>query len=315
MVRMYLACVAAAAGILAAPAHGRAEFPEKPITVVVSFQAGGGVDTLARLILKAIEKKRGWTIVVKNRPGGGGAVMAKELKREAADGYALGFSVSQVFSSDPVYKRDPGYGSDDFTYLGTIAAFQMAAVALSDKGWKTLDDAMRAAKEKGEISWASMGTELNYAARMAGEKYGVKVRVVPTRGGAEVMTQVLGGHVDIGWGAGVQAGYVDAGKMVILASGQGDRLRQAPEKKTFKELGIPIDIGGYFLMVGPKGMPADRTKLLSEAIREATQDADVATLIDKRLRLVTAYKDAAATRVHIVEKRDEAKAVFEKMEK
>jgi tripartite-type tricarboxylate transporter receptor subunit TctC len=304
------------AGAVAAPgAPAWAAFPDKPITVLVAFRAGGGADTLARLITKAIEKKLGWKFVVKNRTGGGGSVMAKVLMHQKPDGYTIGMSVSPVFGADPVYKKKLGFGADDFTYLGTVANFQMAVVALPGKGWKTLDDAMAAAKKNGSITWASMGVELHNAALMAGRKYGVKVKVVPTRGGAGVMAEVLGGHVDIGWGAGIQARYVDAGKMVILASGQGDRLKQAPNKKTFRELGIPIDTGGYFLMVGPKGIPADRVKTLSEAIREATQDPDVRTLINKRLRLVTVYKGPEATRQHILAKRDEAKRVAAAMKK
>src|SRR5690606_29451349 len=110
-----------------------AAFPDKPITVLVAFRAGGGADTLARLIAKAIEKKRGWKLVVKNRAGAAGAVMAKAMMREKADGYTIGMSVSPVFGADPIYKTSSDFGADDFTYLGTVANNQMAVVALASK--------------------------------------------------------------------------------------------------------------------------------------------------------------------------------------
>jgi tripartite-type tricarboxylate transporter receptor subunit TctC len=130
-----------AAGISTA---SNAAWPEKAITMMVAFKAGGGADTLGRIVANAISKKHGWKFIVKNKSGAGGAVMAKALKREKADGYTIGMSVSGPFAFDTIYKPKIGFTANDFTYLGSIAKFQMAILAMKDKGWKTLAEAMKA---------------------------------------------------------------------------------------------------------------------------------------------------------------------------
>lgn len=303
-----LVVASAVIGATVLPTAAVAAFPEKPIKVLVAFRAGGGADTLARLVTRAIEKKHGWKFVVQNKTGGGGAVMAKSLVKEKADGYTIGMSVSPFFGFATVYKKT-GVSAGDFAYLGSIAKFQMGLMAMSDRGWKTLDEAMAASKKKGEVIIGAMGDKLQFASRAIAKKYGVKAKIVPTRGGRGVMNQLLGGHVDIGWGAGIQGKYVSAGKMVILASGQDDRLRQAPDKKTLRELGVPLDTAGVFLMVGPKDLPAPILKTLSSAIEDATKDPEVRGLIDKKLGLVTTFNGPDALRKFIADKNAEARAL------
>ena len=220
----------AAASLLALPAQ--AAWPEKPITMLVGFKAGGGADTLGRIVSKAIAAKHGWKFVIKNKSGAGGGVMAKTLKKEKKDGYTIGMAVVDPFAFNPVVKKNVGYTADDFVYLGTIAKAQMGIMAMKEKGWNTLDDAMKAAKAKGSMSIGSMGLRLTMASKLIARHYGVNLKIVPARGGRGVMNQLLGGHVDIGWGAGIQGRYVQAGKMVILASANDEPLKQDPAKKT-----------------------------------------------------------------------------------
>jgi len=284
---------AVAAMTIAGPAQSA--WPEKPITMLVGFKAGGGADTLGRIVAKAITAKHGWKFIIKNKSGAGGGVMAKALLKEKKDGYTVGMAVTDPFGFNTVVKKNIGYGPDDFVYLGSIAKFQMAILAMKEKGWNTLADAMKAAKAKGSISMGSMGLRLTFASRMIARHYGVKIKVVPARGGRGVMNQLLGGHVDIGWGAGIQARYVAAGKMTILASAINEPLKQAPKKKTLVELGMPLlDISGYFIMVGAKGMPAEVTAKMSSAIKEAVASADVQKLVNQRMKLVTEFKGPAA---------------------
>ena len=278
----------AAAAVLAMPAH--ADWPEKPINMLVGFKAGGGADTLGRIVAKAITAKHGWKFVIKNKAGAGGSVMAKAMLKEKRDGYTIGMAVVDPFAVNPVVKKNVGYTADDFVYLGSIAKFQLGILAMKDRGWNTLDDAIRAAKEKGSISMGSMGVRLTMAARLVAKHYGVNMKIVPARGGRGVMNQLLGGHVDIGWGAGIQGRYVDAGKMVILASGIDEPLRQAPEKKTLIQLGMPLlDISGYFIMAAAKGVPAEAVAKMSAAIEEAVRSPDVKKLVEKRMYLVAEF--------------------------
>lgn len=278
----------AAASLLALPAQ--AAWPEKPITMLVGFKAGGGADTLGRIVSKAITAKHGWKFVIKNKSGAGGGVMAKALLKEKNDGYTIGMAVVDPFAFNPVAKKNIGYTADDFVYLGSIAKFQLGILAMKDKGWNTLDDAMKAAKAKGSMSIGSMGLRLTMATKLMARHYGVNLKIVPARGGRGVMNQLLGGHVDIGWGAGIQARYVSAGKMVILASAIDEPLKQDPAKKTLVQLGMPLlDISGFFIMAGPKGMPAEAVNKMSAAIEEAVASPDVKKLVNERMRLVAEF--------------------------
>ena len=278
----------AAASLLALPAQ--AAWPEKPITMLVGFKAGGGADTLGRIVSKAITAKHGWKFVIKNKSGAGGGVMAKALKKEKKDGYTIGMAVADPFAFNPVVKKNIGYTADDFVYLGSIAKFQMGILAMKEKGWNTLDDAMKAAKAKGSMSIGSMGLRLTMASKLIARHYGVNLKIVPARGGRSVMNQLLGGHVDIGWGAGIQGRYVQAGKMVILASAIDEPLKQDPAKKTLVQLGMPLlDISVFFIMVGRKGMPAEAVNKISAAIEEAVASPDVKKLVNERMKLVAEF--------------------------
>ena len=278
----------AAASLLALPAQ--AAWPEKPITMLVGFKAGGGADTLGRIVSKAITAKHGWKFVIKNKSGAGGGVMAKALKKEKKDGYTIGMAVVEPFAFNPVVKKNVGYTADDFVYLGSIAKAQMGILAMKEKGWNTLDDAMKAAKAKGSMSIGSMGLRLTMATKLIARHYGVNLKIVPARGGRGVMNQLLGGHVDIGWGAGIQGRYVQAGKMVILASAIDEPLKQDPAKKTLVQLGMPLlDISVFFIMVGRKGMPAEAVNKISAAIEEAVASPDVKKLVNERMKLVAEF--------------------------
>ena len=278
----------AAASLLALPAQ--AAWPEKPITMLVGFKAGGGADTLGRIVSKAIAAKHGWKFVIKNKSGAGGGVMAKTLKKEKKDGYTIGMAVVEPFAFNPVVKKNVGYTADDFVYLGSIAKAQMGILAMKEKSWNTLDDAMEAAKAKGSMSIGSMGLRLTMASKLIARHYGVNLKIVPARGGRGVMNQLLGGHVDIGWGAGIQGRYVQAGKMVILASANDEPLKQDPAKKTLVQLGMPLlDISVFFIMVGRKGMPAEAVNKMSAAIEEAVASPDVKKLVNERMKLVAEF--------------------------
>ncbi len=306
---------AAALGALAAQ-PAAAAWPEKPITMVVGFKAGGGADTLGRIVANAIEKKHGWKIIVKNRAGAGGGVMAKSLKTAPKDGYTIGMAVGDPFAFNPVLNPKIGYTHEDFVYLGSIASFQMAVLAMKDKGWNTLADAMKAAKKKGSITFGSMAPRLHAMAKMIGRHYCVDVKVVPARGGRGVMNQLLGGHVDLGWGAGIQGRYVDAGKMAILASAIDQPLQQDPSKKTLVALGMPLlDASGYFLLAAPKGVPDEMVRKMTAAIKEAVAEPKVADLVGKRMFLKVDYKTPAQLATQVASLTKASRAILAALKK
>ena len=135
-----------ACGSAAAPAC--AAWPEKPITITVGFGAGGTTDVAARVVGEVLSRQLGQQVIIENKAGAGGAVAATQLMKAAPDGYSLVANTSTTMTFDP-HATQLAFGVDDFTYIAAIGEFPEAYIALPDKGWKTLADALAAGKEAG----------------------------------------------------------------------------------------------------------------------------------------------------------------------
>ncbi len=254
-------------------AHGaNAEWkPKGPISLMIGFAPGGGVDTLAREIISELEKRKGWKIIPSNVAGRGGALMARKLKGMPNDGTALGMAITGSFGYGMLASKNPGYGAADFTYLATATAGQLGIMAKASKGWKTWGDVIKAAKSK-TLKFGGMTSQHADVNFLLEQKFGVKFNTVLMRGGRAVLNALNAGDIDIGYGAGIQARAVRAGDIVNLVSGMSERLKVSPDAPTLMEIGIPYALGNFMLFVGPKGMPAETRKTLADAIAAIIND-------------------------------------------
>ena len=266
-----------AAGIAGALALGAgpaaaAWKPAGPINLMIAFAAGGGADTQARLIATELEKTRGWKIIPQNVTGKGGAVMARKLKTQPNDGLTFGIAVTETFGYNMLAVKKAGYSADDFTFVTTTAGSQMGIVAKTSRGWKTIKDVIASAKGGGTIKLGAMSAKLADIAYVIEQEYGVKFNTVVFRGGRKVLNAITAGDVDVGWVAGIQAKGVRAGDLVNLMSGETTRLKISPDVPTLGELGIPYDAGAKFLIMAPKGIPADARKGIADAVATVLTD-------------------------------------------
>jgi len=263
---------AVAALVMASAAH--AWEPSGPIKVMIGYKAGGGADTQGRLIFDEIAKRKGWQFNYVNVTGKGGANMARKLKGEPADGLTLGMAVTEAVTYGAIVSDKAGYKYTDFTYVISTAPSQMGIVAAKDKGWTSIDQLIAHAKAGNEVSVASMSPRLDDGLYVLAKKYGVKLNAVRVKGGKGSMNAIAAGDVDAGWGAGIQTKAVNAGTMVNILSAEDDRLVISPEIPTMKELGIPFSFGIKFLVLAPKGIPADAREGMASAIKEVLMDKD-----------------------------------------
>ncbi len=274
--KSYGNCVAAAgiAGALALGAGPAAAAwkPAGPVNLMIAFTAGGGADTQARLIATELEKTRGWKIIPQNVTGKGGGVMARKLKDQPNDGLTFGIAVTQTFVYNPLAMKKPGYAVDDFTYVTTTAGTQLGIVAKTNRGWKSIQDVIAAAKSGTTVKLGAMGPKLADIAYVMEQKFGVKFNTVMLRGGRAVLNAITAGDVDAGWVAGIQNKGVKAGDLVNLVSGETTRLKISPDIPTLQEIGIPYTAGVKFLIVAPKGIPADSRKGMADAIAAVLTD-------------------------------------------
>ena len=267
---------AAALGIVAATALGAAADdwkPAGPVKLMIAFAAGGGADTQARLIAEELEATLGWSFIPEQVTGKGGLNLAAAMKSEANDGTVIGMAVTETLGYN-MAASNSGMTPADFTPITTTAGFQMGVVARSDKGWNTMADVVAAAKSGQDIRFGVMSPRLADLAYLLGKAQGVDFNIISVKGGKAVMNGVNAGDMDIGFMAGIQAKGVAAGDLVNLASALKAPLVQTPDAPTFADLGVDFSADGYFMFMGPAGMPDDARAALANAIKGVVENPE-----------------------------------------
>jgi len=206
-----------AVGLMASPAQAQWK-PNGPIKFWIGFGAGGGTDTQARTLAKELEKLKGWRIIPENKAGGGGTVMAAQLKKAPADGQTIGLAINTTF--DFATLKNDALSIDDFTYITTTAGSQTGILARANSGWKTLEDVAAASKSGTKIVWSNWGALVQAGSEVVGEKLGIKVNHLRMKGGKATLNALVAKDANLAWGGGVQRGLVAAGEVVILASAE-----------------------------------------------------------------------------------------------
>ena len=272
----WLKAGAAALGIVAATALGAAADdwkPAGPVKLMIAFAAGGGADTQARLIAEELEATLGWSFIPEQVTGKGGLNLAAAMKSEANDGTVIGMAVTETLGYN-MAASNSGMTPADFTPITTTAGFQMGVVARSDKGWNTMADVVAAAKSGQDIRFGVMSPRLADLAYLLGKAQGVDFNIISVKGGKAVMNGVNAGDMDIGFMAGIQAKGVAAGDLVNLASALKAPLVQTPDAPTFADLGVDFSADGYFMFMGPAGMPDDARAALANAIKGVVENPE-----------------------------------------
>jgi tripartite-type tricarboxylate transporter receptor subunit TctC len=240
--------------------------PDGPINLWIGFGAGGGTDTQARLLVDEIEARRGWTVIPDNKAGGGGAVMAAQLKDAPADGLTIGFAINTTF--DFATLNSENIDVDDFTYITTTAGSQVGVLARADSGWTSLEDMVAAAKAGETIVWANWGDQVEAGAELIARKFDIDVNHLRAAGGRASVNALMSEDANVAWGGGVQRGLVEAGEVVILASAETAPLVQAPEGKTLSDYGIDESFSYQFMLAGPAGMSDEARDAIAAVIAE-----------------------------------------------
>lgn len=278
----FLIALAATLALSLTPALSSAEdWPTKPLTLTVGFGAGGGADTLSRLVAKKMEEELGQPVVVRNMAGGGGVVMATSLKSAEPDGYTFGLAANSSFDAMPWFAK-LDYTSGDFDYLTTVTQLQSAIVASGDAPFSTWDEMIAYGRENG-LTYASISPITRLFINEVAEQENIDIRIIPMRGGLEIMNSLIGGHVDIAWSAGVHQAFLSDGKIQVMAALNEERLTASPDVPTIRELGYDRSYTSYFMFAAPDGIPEPIFHKLTSALRAASSSEEVAELAEKRM--------------------------------
>ncbi|MFC0562129.1 tripartite tricarboxylate transporter substrate binding protein [Halalkalibacter alkalisediminis] len=250
------------------------DYPTKPIKMIVSYGAGGGTDTGARLLAPILEEKLGAPVVIENKPGAAGWIGWQELVNANPDGYTLGFINAPAIIAGYL---NPSTGInedlDSFTHIiSHVNDAGVIAVRADDNRFNTIEELIEYAKENElTINANGVGTENHITILEMNEQLGTQFSTVQFTGAAESLTSVLGGHVDV---LLAKVGEVNSsqeeGGLKVLATMIPSRVPQLPNVPTFQEtIGSDIEFYSLRTIAGPKGLDPKIVSILQDALEEA----------------------------------------------
>ncbi|WP_043540288.1 tripartite tricarboxylate transporter substrate binding protein [Salinarimonas rosea] len=296
-----IAGVAALAAFATTSAH--AQYPERPITMIVAYSAGGGTDIAARTLAPFIEKHLGGdaSITVLNRPGAGGEIGFTELALAEPDGYTIGFINTPNLLTIPV-QRETRYELDDLAPVANIIYDPGAFSLRPDSGIDDLDGLVAYAKANpGVVTYGTtgVGSDDHLAALAFERQAGVELKHVPFSGNADVRAAVLGGHIMMAsMNVSETVADAEAGNLVLLGQMARERWDGAPDVPTFEEQGYDIVMGSNRGMAAPAGVPADVLETLQAAIEAAVNDPEFREAAQEQ-DLALAFMNAEEFRSHL----------------
>jgi tripartite-type tricarboxylate transporter receptor subunit TctC len=253
-----------------------ADFPERPIKMIVPWAAGGDTDNIFRPFVPHFQKHIGQTVVIANIGGASGTVGAREARNAPADGYTLLAVHDYIHLTYYAGMADVSY--KDFEPICLIAATPSVLTASAKTPWKTFKEFVEDAKKRpGEITvGATLGSTSHLFPARIEKAAGIKLKYVSYDGLAPRMNAILGGHVDLTDSNLTQKGKVEAGELKFLAVGTEQRLPEIPDVPTLKENGIDVVYEVVRGLLVPKGTPADVRAKLDEACAKATAEPEFA---------------------------------------
>ena len=261
------------------------DWPNQPIRFLVPYTPGGGTDTVTRHIAEKMTGNTKWTFLVDNKPGANGNIGMDAVAKSRPDGYTIGMGQTANLAINPaLIPKMPFNVSKDFVPVALVAELPTVMVVRSDSPWKSLADAVKAAKAKpGEVkqALAGNGTVGHLAGEMLSRRAGMQVLNIPYKGAAPAITDLIGGQTDYMFATPQSvAGMIKGGKLRALAVTSQKRLSFLPDVPTVAESGYKDFVAmDWKAIVAPAGTPADIVQRLNAEVTKAlAQPALMATL-------------------------------------
>jgi tripartite-type tricarboxylate transporter receptor subunit TctC len=265
-----------AAGLL--PYSAGAAWPERPITLLHGFGAGGNGDLTARVVAERLSERLGQSVVVEPKPGAGGRVAAGFIARAPADGYTL-FMLPGGHAAAAAMQEQMSYEPiGDFTFIGLVTQIPFIVVTYPEHPIKTVPQLIAAAKAaSGPIvySTSGVGTGQHLAAELFAAMANIKLKHLPSRGGTAVPTMLLGKHIELGFEPPPSLlELLNDGKLRAIATTGPSRFFALPDVPTIGETLPGYEVTSYFGLAGPPNLPADIVERLNAETVSMTQDPE-----------------------------------------
>jgi tripartite-type tricarboxylate transporter receptor subunit TctC len=270
-----------------------ADYPTKPIQVLIPFAPGGGTDNTIRIVEEAASKALGQKLVLVNQPGGHGSRAVTQLKQAAPDGYTIGIVPTGPIASVPHTAEVP-YTKDDFAMVIQLTNVPNTLIVPKDSAIKSVKDMVEKARKSPpgtlKVAITGMGSASSHLPMVDVEKQAkIKFTFIPHKGGGPALVPVMGGHVDLGSvDLSVSGPKLKSGDVKAIGIFAEQRSKDFPTIPTMKEQGYDLDAGFFNMIMAPKGTPANVIKRLHDAFKAALADSAVVARA-KELNLAIEY--------------------------
>ncbi|HNZ90334.1 MAG TPA: tripartite tricarboxylate transporter substrate binding protein [Acidovorax sp.] len=296
------------ASVLCAPAaFAQADYPSKPIRIVVPYAAGGGSDAVARVVAKAMTTYLGQSVLVDNKPGSGTVIGASEVARAAPDGYTLLWGDNTTFALNPfLYKKLAYAPLEDFAPISLTLRGALVLVVSPSLGVNSLPELLAYVKARpGKLQYGSAGngTPHHLAMEALKLKAGLDILHVPYKGEGPGLNDVLAGQTQLMFvGTTIAKQHAETGRIKPLAMAGSTRNAMLPNTPTVAEGGVPgFDSSYWHALVAPAKTPDAAIQKLNEAYAKASRDPEVLNFLAKAGGNTLVATTPQETRAHFQE--------------
>ncbi len=284
-------------------------FPDRPITLFVPFSAGGGTDLSVRMLEESVSRNLGQKLVIVNKTG---TATIHQVVTGTPDGYTLVVGSTGNLAAIP---HNPGapYKRDDYIPVIRVTSVPSLLIAPGSSPYNSMADVVAAARKNPpgflKVGISPLGSISHLAAIQLEKAFNIKFSYIPHKSNGDIVTAILGGHLDLGSAdIAAAAPRMSAGGVKGLALYRSERLPEFPDVRTLKEQGADISFGFYNVILAPKGTPDRIVGILHDAFKKALEDPAVVAR-SKTLNLPIAYLGPKESRAAI----DESYATFGKL--
>jgi tripartite-type tricarboxylate transporter receptor subunit TctC len=264
--------------VLCAPfATLAADYPTKPVTIIVGYSAGGGVDAMARILSEKLPAIIGQAVVVENRPSVGAIVASTYVAKAKPDGYTLmmGAPGPMIFNH-AVYAKLP-YTPQDFTPISIVSDSPLVLLVNINNPAKTVQELVNQSKQNPEkANYGASSASFQLITELFNKKTGAKFSHIPYKGANDSVTAVMAGDVTMALAdAGPASVGLQSGRLKALAVTSAARMKDFPAIPTLAELGIDLKVSLWIGLLAPAGTPGEIIKMLQEAVGKVVAMPDV----------------------------------------
>ena len=295
------------------PQTSQAAYPDRPVTLIVPFGAGGSSDVVARFAASFLEKKLGKTVIVKNVVGTAGIAGMTAVAEAKPDGYTIGLTAVGPMALQPTFRGTP-YSIDSFEAISMVTEDPLCLYVKKSSPWNTLAEMTTEVKknpDKYYFTYTGAGSQPHLAIVQLLNDLDIKIKGLPLKDDAEVMQSMAGDRVHLYCSLPSLLAVYDVKSLVLF---NPKRLEEHPSIPTAADLGLDITFVYWQALVAPKGTPADVIKTLDNAMQAISKDPEYIAAL-KKMNSSSSYMNSETTLKYMKDEEQHYKETIELIKK